>query len=210
MAAGERADINNSALLEAKLLDRLLNGENRPKHVRREFAIEFRNGDTLERFEFEDSGVVYQDVKLSKCCLGLREKAFDVLWIGDACLDGNGVAATVRYFGEPDCGAMAPYCCYLEVKMRLGRVLREQAKRRARESCNRRERRPLTETFLCQIFAIFSVSVHFETMCYFFLQLGVWGAMEQKTGLTGSRIRTLLSDNMLKGITCVTPITPFW
>ncbi len=54
---------------------------------------------TLERFEFEKSGVVYQDVKPSKCCLGLREKAFDVFWIGDACLDGNGVAEDAR--GDP-------------------------------------------------------------------------------------------------------------
>jgi hypothetical protein len=98
MAPGEGADINGSALLEAELLDRLLNSQNRPRHGRREFAMEFRNGDTLERFEFEDSGVVYQDVKPSKCCLGLREKAFDVLWIGNACLDGNGVATSVRYF----------------------------------------------------------------------------------------------------------------
>ena len=100
MAAGEGANIDDSALLEAELLDRLLNGQNRPKHVGREFAVEFRNGDTLERFKFEDSGVVYQDVKPSKCCLGLREKAFDILWVGDACLDGNGVAASVRYFGK--------------------------------------------------------------------------------------------------------------
>jgi hypothetical protein len=100
MAAGEGADIDDSALLEAELLDRLLNGQNGPKHVRREFAIEFRNGDTLKRFEFEDSGVVYQDVKPSKCSLGLREKAFDVFWIGNACLDGNSVAASVRDFGK--------------------------------------------------------------------------------------------------------------
>ena len=50
MAAGEGADIDNSALLETELLDRLLNGQNRLKHVGREFAMEFRNGDTLERF----------------------------------------------------------------------------------------------------------------------------------------------------------------
>jgi len=100
MAAGQGADIDDSALLEAELLDRLLNGQNRPKHVCRKFAIEFRNGDTLERFEFEDSGVVYQDVKLAKCRLGLREEAFDVFWIGNACLDGNGVAASVRYFAK--------------------------------------------------------------------------------------------------------------
>jgi hypothetical protein len=82
------------------LLDRLLNGQNRPQHVRRKFAIEFRNRDILERFEFEDSSVVYQDVKVPKCGLGLREKAFDILWIGNACLDGNGVAASIRYFGK--------------------------------------------------------------------------------------------------------------
>ena len=37
--------------------------------------------------------------------------------------------------------------------------------------------------------------------------LGVWGATEQKPGLTGSRLRTLLRDNMLQDITCLTPIT---
>jgi hypothetical protein len=42
------------------------------------------------------------------------------------------------------------------------------------------------------------------------VDLGVWGATEQKTGLTVSRIRTLLSDNMLQDITCLTPATPFW
>jgi hypothetical protein len=68
MAAREGADIDDSALLEAELLDRLLSGQNRPKHVGREFAIEFRNGDILERFEFKNAGVVHQDVKASKCC----------------------------------------------------------------------------------------------------------------------------------------------
>jgi hypothetical protein len=57
MAGGQGADIDDSALLEAELLDRLLNCQNRPKRVCRKFAIEFRNGDTLERFEFKDSSV---------------------------------------------------------------------------------------------------------------------------------------------------------
>jgi hypothetical protein len=44
--------------------------------------------------------LVYQDVKPPKCCLGLREEAFDVLWTGNAGPDGNGVAASIRYFGK--------------------------------------------------------------------------------------------------------------
>jgi hypothetical protein len=32
---------------------------------------------------------------------------------------------------------------------------------------------------------------------------GVWGATEQKTGLTRSPIRTLLSDKMLQDVTCL-------
>jgi hypothetical protein len=105
MAAGQGADVDNPAPLESELFDRFLNGQDRPKHIGGEFAIELGNGYVLEGFKFEDTGVVCQCVELAKCRLGLREEPFHVFRIGDAALDGDGVAASVGDFGEDAIGA---------------------------------------------------------------------------------------------------------
>ena len=51
---------------------------------------------------------------------------------------------------------------------------------------------------------------HLATFLHRQAEVGVWGATEQKTGLTAYRFaRDSLSENMLRDVTCLTPTAPF-
>ena len=70
-----------------------LGGEEKAEDVEVELTVEVLGGDGVERREFEDAGVVDEDVDLAELLDGGGDESVDLILFGDVGADGDGLAA---------------------------------------------------------------------------------------------------------------------
>ena len=76
------------------MLQRFLDGQDRPKDVGVEFTMEFLFGDRFERLELKDSSVVHQHLHRAEDFLRFFEHAFHIGRLGDVSLDRDRLATS--------------------------------------------------------------------------------------------------------------------
>ena len=80
------------------MLHRFLRCQNQTEHIGIELAMKLTLRHLFERFEVVHAGVIDQDVDLAERFLRLSKKPFDLFFLRDIGLDGDGFSAALTDF----------------------------------------------------------------------------------------------------------------